>query len=41
MRKKSLTETQVQENITEKIFELIAILLVAGCLVSICISWLF
>jgi hypothetical protein len=40
MRKKSLTKTQVQENIT-KIFELVAVLLVAGCLASICIFWLF
>jgi len=40
MRKKSLTKTQVQENLT-KIVELIAVLLVAGCLVSVCIFWLF
>ena len=40
MDKKSLTKTQVQENIT-KIFELVAVLLVAGCLASICIFWLF
>ena len=39
MRKKSLTSTQVQENLT-KIFELIAVVLVAGCLVTVCI-WLF
>jgi len=39
MRKKSLTKIQVQGNITI-IFELIAVLLVAGCLVSVCI-WLF
>ena len=36
----SLTKTQVQENLT-KIFELIAALLVAGCLVSVFIFWLF
>jgi len=40
MRKKSLTKIQVQENLT-KIVELIAVLLVAGCLVSVCIFWLF
>ena len=39
MRKKSLTKIQVQGNITI-IFELIAVLLVAACLVSVCI-WLF
>ena len=42
MRKKSLTKTQAEENIT-KVFESIAVLLVAGCLVSVltgCISWL-
>ena len=36
----SLTKTQVQENLTN-IFELIAALLVAGCLVSVFIFWLF
>ena len=36
----SLTKTQVQENIT-KILELIAVLLVAGCLVAVIIFWLF
>ena len=40
MDKKSLTKTHVQENIT-KIFELVAVLLVAGCLVSVFIFWLF
>ena len=40
MDKKSLTKTQVQENIT-KIFELVAVLLVAGCLVTVIIFWLF
>jgi uncharacterized protein YoaH (UPF0181 family) len=40
IHKKSLTKTQVQENL-EKIFELIAALLVAGCLISVCIFWLF
>ena len=40
MNKKSLTKTQLQENLT-KIVELIAALLVAGCLVSVCIFWLF
>ena len=39
MDKKSLTKTQIEENIT-KIFELIAVVLVAGCLVTVCI-WLF
>ena len=39
-KEKSLTKTQVQENIT-KIFELISALLVAGCLVSVFIFWLF
>ena len=38
-KKKPLTKTQVQENLT-KIFELIAAILVAGCLVTVCI-WLF
>ena len=38
-KEKALTKTQVQENLT-KIFELIAVLLVAGCLVTVCI-WLF
>ena len=38
-KKKPLTKTQVQENLT-KIFELIAAVLVAGCLVTVCI-WLF
>lgn len=39
-QRKSLTKTQVQENIT-KIVELIAVLLVAGCLVLVCIFGLF
>ena len=39
MDKKSLTKTQIEENIT-KIFELIAMLLILGCLVSVCVSWL-
>ena len=39
-KKKPLTKTQVQENI-EKIVELIAVLLVAYCLVSVFIFWLF
>ena len=39
-KKKPLTKTQVQENLT-KIFELIAVVLVAGCLVSVFIFWLF
>ena len=42
MDKKSLTKTKIEENIT-KIFELIAMLLILGCLVSVltgCISWL-
>ena len=36
----SLTKTQVQENLT-KIFELIAALLVAGCLVSVAAASIF
>jgi len=39
-KEKALTETQVQENLT-KIFELIAAILVAGCLVAVVIFWLF
>ena len=35
-----LTTEQVHENLT-KIFELIAVLLVAGCLVTVIIFWLF
>ena len=40
MRRKELTLTETEKNI-EKIFELIAALLVAGCLISVCIFWLF
>ena len=40
MRKKTLTKTQIQENI-EKIFESIAALLVALCLLTVVIFWLF
>ena len=39
-KEKALTKTQVQENLT-MIFELIAVVLVAGCLVSVFIFWLF
>ena len=40
MRRKELTLTETEKNI-EKMFELIAALLVAGCLISVCIFWLF
>ena len=39
-KKKSLTKIQVQENIN-KIFELVAAILVASCLVAVVIFWLF
>ena len=40
MRKKSLTKTQVQENIA-KVFESIAVLIVSACIVAVVILWLF
>ena len=39
-KEKSLTKVQVEENI-KKIFELIAAILVAGCLIAVVIFWLF
>ena len=39
-KRKSITETQVQENRT-KIFEFIAMLLVVGCLVSVAAAAIF
>jgi hypothetical protein len=39
-KKKSTTKIQVQENI-KKIFELVAAILAAGCLVAVVIFWLF
>ena len=39
-KKKPLTKTQVQENIT-KIYELIGVLLINGCLVSVAAATIF